>query len=609
MSLRGRRSPSAPARGLLGGVLAALLLGARPAAAADVVQRWDLEADDGGFVDRYAVSDLPQWSWGPIANGPGAGFDGLNAWSTGRVLDYLNDTSNCLELPLPALDGLAEPMLTFSHWYDIADGDVASLRVDKGAGWELLTPVYGYPDDAGWSGASEGWLEAAVALDGLGSAGRVCLDFHADADGVVSDGWYVDRVILWDGDAAAPRVEDLTRLVDTEEVETPQEVTAVVWDDRRVTRVGLSWQSSAGQEGLVLLDDQGDGAWTGSIPGQAPDVTVSYYIVAEDGDNATRHPGSGAWSYRTYLPAPQHLSGPEGRVVAATAPLTWDPPDTERAVQGYAVFRNDDFVRSVTDTRCDAPLSGGQDVFTVRAVYDLGQGDPSEGVTVDGLVPVIEAVEPAEGFRGDHLRVAVTGQNLLLVDGEVSASLGEGITVVGVDVRAVDLAYLELEIDPDAPEGARDLVLESSVGTTTVAEGFRVRTDAEKPRLVDIEPADAHQGDHLDVTVQVAGGLGGTPTLDFGEGVVVESVDTSTEGFVRAHVAVAGNAPLGQREVTLDDGVRVYSGVSFEVKDAVISTQNNCAHAPGVPLLAPIAAALLLLRRRPRELPGSPPRV
>lgn len=593
--------------GLAALVTAALPAG--PARAADVVARWDLEADDGAFVDLYAISDLPQWSWGPISNGPGAGFDGANGWATGRVLDYLNDTNNCLELPLPALDGLAEPMLTFSHWYDIADGDVATIWVDKGAGWEVLTPVYGYPTDLGWSGLSAGWEVAAVALDGLGGAGRLCLDFAADADGVVADGWFVDRVILWDGDAAAPQVEDLTRLVDTEEVETPQDLTAVVRDDRRVTRVGLSWQSSAGQEGLVLLDDQGDGAWTGSIPGQAPDVTVSYYVVAEDGENSTRYPASGAWSYRTYLPAPLHLAGPEGRVVAATAPLTWDPPDTDRAVQGYAVFRNDSFVRTVTDTRCDAPLSGGEDRFTVRAVYDLGQGDPSEPVTVDGEVPVIAALDPAEGFRGDHLRVAVTGQNLLLVDGEVRASLGAGIEVAAVDVRAVDLVYLELEIASDAAEGARELVLESAVGTTTAADAFRVRTDAEKPRLVDIEPADAHQGDHLDVSVQVAGGLDGVPTLDFGEGVVVESVDTSTEGFVRARVAVAGNAPLGQREVTLDDGVRVYSGVSFEVRDAAISTQNNCSTAPFAPPLAPIAAALLLLRVRRRQLPGSPPRV
>jgi uncharacterized protein (TIGR03382 family) len=571
----------------------ALLLASGLAAATPLV-RYDLESNDGDFV---ATGDVLQWSWGAVSNGPGAGFDGSRAWSTGRTRDYLNDSLDYLEIPVPDLSMADRPTLSFKHYYDIAPGDLAWIEVDPGNGFSQVTPLYGYPTPAGFVGASSGWRTVVVDLTGYGAHPRVRLVFQADL-ATVADGWTVDQVVFHDGDIAAPKLSALTALPDTEDLDGAYLVEVDAEDDSIVSEVTLRW-SAAGVEGSDDMAPVGGGTWRGEIPVQAPGTDVTYWVEGSDGMNESREPLVSELGFRVYLPAPTDLAAPSGRLVGDTVALTWTAPVSTHAVLGYEVLRGGLAVAETTSTEADAPILGGVETFSVRAVYEAGAGDTSAPLVVDGVVPSLTGVTPDSGWPGETIRVRVTGAYLLLVEGDVDADLGAGVYVASIDVRDVDTAYLELAVAHGASPGPRALTLRSGDATVTLADAFSVLPDVERPRLTDVAPADLEQGDTGEMTVVYVGELAAAPVVDLGADIVVESVDVGSDNTLRIRYAVATNAALGSRRVTVDDGVRVLEGVSLEVADARASASRGCGSpvAPTLPL-AGIALAAAVRRRR-----------
>lgn len=562
------------------------------AAAAAPIQLYDLELDDGGFV---ATGDAGQWEWGVVVDDPGSGFDGARAWTTGRVTRYLNASTDYLEIPVPSLAGLSRPMLSIQHWYEIEPGDAAWLEVDTGNGWAALDPLYGYPLSEGYVGASGGWRTAVFDLSDLGDDPRVRLVFSTNLSGVAA-GWTVDQVAFHDGDVAAPKLANLTTLTDTDDLVGPYAVEVYGVDDTAIADVELVWRAD-GVEGRAAMTAAGDDFWRASIPAQPPDTEVVYWVEATDGLNASREPVDGDLSFRVRLPAPTDLLGPTGRIVDTHATLSWTAPVSRNAVEGYEVLRGDVVVATATTTTADVALSG-RDTFTVRAVYEAGPGDVSEPFTVDSAVPVVSAFAPAEGWPGDTLRVALSGEYLLLVAGEVTADLGAGVAVTAIDVRDVDAAWLDLAVAEDAAEGPRTLTLTSGGVTVELADAFTVLDASDRPRITTVEPDELRQGDEGELFVGVVGGLAETPAVDLGEGVVVRSVRVEGDGVVVGYT-VTGAAPLGVRPVTVDDGVRLLEGGTLEIRDGFAPASRGCS-TPLVPTGALVAAALAaaLGRRR-----------
>ncbi|MDP2311593.1 MAG: hypothetical protein Q8P41_01705 [Pseudomonadota bacterium] len=580
-------------------LLLALAAVSGPAAAAPFVL-YDLQMEDGGFV---AEGDAHQWSWGVVTNGPGAGFDGTRAWSTGLTRDYLNDSVDTLEIPVPDLTGVARPTLSFQHWYDIAPGDHAWIEVDTGNGFVMATPLYGYPVTSGFVGASGGWRTVVLDLSPFGPAPRVRLAFEADLGGA-ADGWTIDDVAFHDGDVAAPRLSGLSGLVDTEDLEGPYVVEVDAEDDTLVSTVTL-WWTTGSLTGWARMDSTGGGGWRGEIPAQSPGTTVNYWVEASDGLNTSREPVDAELEFRVYLPAPTDLLGPEGRIVGATVPLSWTPPESSHEVLGYSVLRGGLSVMEVIHPWAEVPILGGAEIFEVRALYAAGGGDLSVPLGLDGVVPVIHGLEPASAWPGETLRVRLGGEYLLLVKGEVVADLGPGVTITGVDVRDVDSAWLNLELEHDANAGHRNLTLHSADMTITLAEAFDVLPDTDRPRLTAIAPESVRQGDQAELSIDFVGALDAAPQVDLGDGLVVESVEQTDANTLVVRYTVATDAALGDRTVTVDDGVRVFDGVTLEVKDAFITTSRGCdtpasgGTIPGV-ALALVGLAGTLARRRPQ---------
>ncbi len=564
------------------------------ALAGNPVLVWDLEQDDGAF---QATGELGQWRWGHVSAGPGSAFDGTRAWAVGLSGNYLNDSVEYLEVPLPALDAVAQPVFSFAHWYGFGSGDVGYVEVDEGSGFRRVSPIYGYPSGGAWSGTSSGWEQVSFVLPAIPAA-RLRFVFSADAVGS-GVGWFVDQVGVWDGDVTAPHFLGATGPVDNEDLDGPHTVTVSIEDDTGVDAVTVVWTDERGGSGEVDLTAGGDGSWSGGLPAALPDTRVSYHLLATDGANVARYPDAGELSFRVYLPAPTGLDGPAGRVVATEAVLTWVAPLSAHEVLGYEVWRGDEQVGDTTSTTFAAPLSGIDDTFTVRGVYAAGVGDASAPFTVGAVVPSLLRVEPDRGYAGEELRLDLYGRDALFVAGEAEVDFGVGVVVDAVDVRNVDRLVATVAIDGSAAVGARDVVLSGATGELTLPAGFTVVDASLRPRIVSVVPDHATQGDSVTLRVVLSTAPAAIPTVDLGEGVVVERVVLEGDELL-VDCAIAVRAPLGEHELVVDDGVRWLTGGALEVRDWSPPPIDSCATAPGAGGVALGATVLVVLRRRRR---------
>lgn len=572
-------------------------LATRAAGAAPILE-WALDADDGGFV---ATGDTGQWHWGEVRNGPGSGFDGPRAWSTGLTANYLNDSVDELEIPLPDLSLAVHPVLRFEAWYQTAAPDGGWIEVDSGGGWELATPIYGYPQSAGYVGSSGGWQEVAVDLADAGATPRIRLVFATDVAGV-GEGWFIDRVGIYDGDVAAPHITAVTTLADTEDIAGPYVVEAEISDDNAVATAELLWNAAGVDVVTPMTRGTGD-TWRGEIAGQSPNTTVRYAVRADDGENAASFPSLGTQAFRVFLPAPSNLDGPDGRVVAGQARLTWSPPDTAHSVVGYRVFRGASTLLDVRESYADVPLLGAYDTFSVRALYDLDDDDPVAGdaaddVSVDAVVPAVVSLDPDGAYAGDTVHVTVHARYLLMTDGKVALSLGQGVTVNRIDVIDVDTLLAEVSVSPDTTPGPRTVSVVTDTSFAVEPEAFTIMSGADRPRLTTLEPSSIRQGQSGEIEIAFVGSLAAPPVVDLGSGVVIESVSVGS-GTIRVVYACALDSAIGTRAVRVDDGVRVLTGVTLKVKDFARPSMRSCGvEAPMAGWLGALLASTAARFRR-----------
>ena len=540
------------------------------AAFAAPLASWDLEADEGGFSP--SSGDL-HWAWGEPAAGPGGGHDSAACWATNPDGLYLNDAEGSLQLPGVDLSGVAAPVLSYWQWTDIQPGDAGWIEVDSGGGWQRVEPIYGYPEDAGFVGDSQGWEQVFVDLSGLAASDQVRFTFSSDAS-VSGTGWYLDDLTLHDTDVVPPRIELLTLPSDTEDLDGPYLVEATARDDRGLASVDLRWSVDGGVAQSVSMIDQG-GHYEGNIPGQAPGSIVSWWVEAEDAFNLS---ASEEQSFEVRLLPPTDLLGPEGRLVAVEVELAWSAPESIHTLEGYAVYRDGERLLEVDETRAVVPAEGGGEAFAVSAVYEVGESAPSEELFLDISRPRLTRVDPDSAWQGDTLRVEIFGEHLLLEQDDVELDPGQGIEVLSLEVIDVDLLLAELVVAEDAQLGLRELALRS--GEVELLDEFEVFDGAGRPRIQSIEPDRIRQGESGTFVLRTSVELVSEElTVDLGEGVVVESIEISAEREVQLELVVDPLAPLGERPVVVDDGSRLYEGVTLRVRDAAVTQSKNCNSA------------------------------
>ena len=168
----------------------------------------DFDESDGGFIGTG------DWEWGIPQSGPQSAHSPPNLWATILDTNYSLYSDSKLETPeLFMSDGLANPMLSFWHWYDIEsnyDGGNVKISVNNGP-WEIVDPTVPYPEDDATSsnagipgercysgGSHRFWEEVYFDLTPhVQPDDSFQLRFHFGSDGsVVSPGWYIDDVVV-----------------------------------------------------------------------------------------------------------------------------------------------------------------------------------------------------------------------------------------------------------------------------------------------------------------------------------------------------------------------------------------------------------------------------
>ena len=578
------------------------------AQAGEVVQLWDLEEDDGGFI---STGDLPQWEWGQPMDGPPGAWSGTRVWGTDLDDRYLRENQNELQLPAWDLTLIDEPVLVLWSWLDLAKGDAARFEVDEGAGWQVADPVYGYDGEDSLVDADLGWTPIYLDLGGLDDLSQVRLVLESDAGRAW--GWYVDDVGVYTADAVPPRIDQVDAPETWSRFDLGPTITARIQDDLALTSISVLWSTDTVELTRTGFSPNHDGSWTATLPALPPG-TLWWVVEASDGENLSTWPATGPQALTIALPAPQDLTGPEGRLWGTTVPLSWTAPDALDPVLGYRVYRDGLLVAEPELTATQAPAVGPTDTFQVTAWFrtPLGdfEGQAAGPLSVEVAVPTLMELSPDQAWPEDQLRVALSGQNLLL-DGQTLAAadldLGEGVTVTDVEVEHVDRAVFTVQVDPDAPPGVRDAVLDLDGLPLTLAQAFTVRDDQDRPALLSISPDALEQGARETLILTLNTAPAAVPSLDLGEELVVESVEL--DGLeVIVQVAVGNAAPSGSRDVTLDDGVRILvleDGFRVWPRTVDLATDCACQGAAGPgPWVALIASLAGLCRRRRRRVPS-----
>ena len=564
--------------------------------AAVEVESYPLSADDGAFVSAGSPG---QWAWGEVSSGPLSGHTGSQAWAT--VLDgaHTNNATDRLIFPGLDLSGLDDPAVSWWQWVLLEQGDSGVVEIQDGSGtWNQVDPVYGYPSTEGFTGHLENWERVTVDLSGVADLSRVRLTFRSNAS-VASAGWYVDDVVVWDGDAVGPLLTSLTQLEDTEDLVGPYMVSLFAEDDVGLQFVNLVYALDAEAEVGVPMQFLGAGLFEGAIPGQDHDTLVSYRVEAGDQENTTVLPTDEDHLFRVRLPAPLNLDGPEGTVHAAWATLTWEPPETGHTLLGYTLYREEEVEAQIAATEATVSLWGdGQDTFSVAARFDVGLGDRTENLVLDSAPTKVLGFTPAGMFQDDFVRVDLVGANLLFVQGDLEIDLGAGITVEEIVVEDVNLARVLLRSEPDVEASVRDVTVRSGSMVVVGTDVFAVAEGVLRPRLVSIDPVSLRQGQSSEIEIQATEAFSSLPEVELGEGVYVEEVVFVDDLTVRASVVVDTWAPLGDRDVVVDDGLRLYQGVEFRVRDTT-PPPVGCGHLPrgAAPWALWVGVLALLVRR------------
>ena len=554
----------------------------------------DFEAGDGGLLSG---GDTGQWEWGTPTVQPWGYRAGSRCWGTSMDGFYLNDAEDWLRLPDVELTTADRPVLSGWGWYDIEAGDAGWVQVDAGDGWEVVEPVYGYPSADGFAGSSLEWTPFWVDLTGLDSASRVRFLFRSDAVAAAT-GWYLDDLAISDGDVVPPRVDSTTCPEDTDDLDGPYAVGAVLQDDVAVTEAWLRWKVGSGTVVESSMTPLGGGGYEGLVAGQDPDNSITAWVTASDGWNVTEAVEQ-ACSFRVRLPAPTDLAGPEDLVWGPTAPLAWTPPESRHAVEGFRIYRDDVAVLDTEGATAQAPLVTGSQSFTVAALYAMGEGDRSDPCEVEAAVPALDALDPDEGYQGDLLRVRMQGESLLLVQDDVRVDLGDGIEVSGVEVRDVDMAFLTVAIAGEAPPGLRELTLETGDVSVSAPDAFEVLDGARRPRLLGVDPTSLVQGDGAILAIRASEPFTAVPSVTIGEDVVVESVEVAATDLLQVEVAVPFDAALGEHPIEVDDGSRILGGLDLTVQAYVGEVTGGCpgcgtGRAQGAGRAGPLVGLLAL---------------
>jgi YVTN family beta-propeller protein len=166
-------------------------------------------------------------------------------------------------------------------------------------------------------------------------------------------------------------------------------------------------------------------------------------------------------------------------------------------------------------------------------------------------------VSPNTGYQGlASLNVALTGQSSNFVQGQSTASFGNGITVNATTVTDATHATANITIATNAQVGARDVMVTTG---SEVAAAINAFTVTPAPLLTLLVPNKGQLGANLSVTVkgQFTHFVQGSTSASFGAAITVNSTTVTDGTHATVNLTIAGSAAIGARTVVLTTGGEV----------------------------------------------------
>ena len=226
------------------------------------------------------------------------------------------------------------------------------------------------------------------------------------------------------------------------------------------------------------------------------------------------------------------------------------------SIPAVATIGNSDGTRGLATALSDGTT-------TITANSGLISGNTTLTVTSDAAV--ITNVAPVSGAQGASLDVTITGQNTHFVQGETTASFGQGIGIDAVTVTSPTTATVAISIDPLASPGTRAVTLATGTEFATSASGFTVAIGP--AALTSVTPDSGRQGEALSVALAGTGThfAQGATVVSAGAGIAVGEVLVSSPTSATVEFAIDPSAPIGTRTVTVTTGGEQVSLPGFAV--------------------------------------------
>jgi len=164
------------------------------------------------------------------------------------------------------------------------------------------------------------------------------------------------------------------------------------------------------------------------------------------------------------------------------------------------------------------------------------------------LTPEITSVTPTSGQRGQTLdEVVIAGKSLTYTS---TMTFGDGVTVDSFSVVDPTQITASITIDSDAELGPRDVVVTSPSGTATLEDGFTV--DIGPLDITSVSPTSGTRGSTINCTImgENLDQVDSVNEIDFGTGVIINSVTNQSPEEIAVNITVAIEAALGSRDVT-----------------------------------------------------------
>ena len=274
-------------------------------------------------------------------------------------------------------------------------------------------------------------------------------------------------------------------------------------------------------------------------------------------------------------------------------------PDSDVAVQGAGVNVASTTVLSPTrmvvrlTAAPDAPL-GFRDV-TVTTNLGAGTVETAKGIGAVHVVgapagPTVLSITPSIVAAGSTRDIAISGALTHFAAGSSSASFGAGVTVNQLTVSSPTSAVAKVTVAPGATIGFRDVSVQTGgevAGESVPGPLLVAAPTPAVPRLVSASPASGVRGATVDVTLTGADTAftDGTSIASVsGTGVDVLSTTVQSPSVAVARLAIAHDAPLGFRNVTVATGVQDATLIDgFEVRPAPVPAATPTPSATPTP--------------------------